>query len=325
VRAPPPPPVSDFFETQPLTVRGPDTGDESAAARDEIANALREGKPITSSDPILIAETVVALQAEMEEALLQGSIAKAREIQEAIERGKAFQLELLKKQEQEATLNEMRERRSRTVRSLENFERALKSQEERVDRHIASYVETKKQRQVRELDDFVKHWQSEAVRRRYNRTSVELRNLRKQEKVLCALRRLGDAEQVNKIAAQRERVEVDAAYRAMTKDYVEMRGRLEDKQEEQRSVIADAAKRKKEVFECMSDRMRKPWAARMKKLDMEEESARDPQRLWNRKHRFEGDPIEQCLGVSPVKSALPQLSPPRPLGNRVSVRPGKAF
>jgi hypothetical protein len=248
----------------------------------------------------------------MDETLLEGSISKARELQDAIERGKVIQFDLLKRQEQEWSLDEVRQRRADTERALQNFERAIKNREEDLERRISEYVDATKERQARELEDFVKYWQSEAVRRRYNRTSGELRNLRKQERLLFALRRLNDAEQVNKIAAQREKMEIDSAYRTMLKDYAESRQRIEERHEAELSVVEEVARRKKQEFECLVARLMRPWTARLKKLDIEEENTQDRDRLWNRKHHYDGNPIDQCLGVESWQPpALPRLPTPQ--------------
>jgi hypothetical protein len=118
----------------------PDLEEPIESPTAEIAEALREWKPVASTDPTLVASAVVSFEEQMEEFLPQGSIAKARETQEAIDRGKALQLNLLKKLESEIAAGEVRQRRSQTVRSIQNVELAIKSQEDRLQRLILSYV-----------------------------------------------------------------------------------------------------------------------------------------------------------------------------------------
>jgi hypothetical protein len=218
-----------------------------------------------------------------------------------VEQAKALRLELMKKQNQQCSVLEVKVRRVQTQRGFQSVQRAIKNKEKMLDQRLAQYIDSTKSRQARELEEFTKRWQSEPLQRRYNRTSSEYRHLKRQEKKCAQLRRVSDAEAVHREVLRRQKAEVDDHYRAMVRDYNESKQRIEEKHGAELSRVSDVAKRKKEEFGFIANRALKPWAARMKKLEVEEENRKDPERLWNRQRRFEMA-LEDSLSV---RSARP--------------------
>jgi hypothetical protein len=88
----------------------------------------------------------------------------------------------------------------------------------------------------------------------------------------------------------------------MAKDYNESRQRIEEKHGAELSRVSEVARRKKEEFGHLAGRVMKPLNARIKKLDVDENSIKDPQKLWNRQGRFLGG-LEENLTVRPLRPA----------------------
>jgi hypothetical protein len=258
---------------------------------------------------MIVTKAVVALERERSDAIANGSYARCRELQAVIERAKALRFDLLKKENQQCSALEVKIRRVQTQHSLQNLERVLKTREQMLDQRLAEYIDSTKNRQAQEFEQFTKKWQAEPIRRRYNRASGEYRNLKRQEVRLIQARRVEDAALVSREAAQRQKREVDSAYRAMEREYNESRQRIAEKHGVELSIASEVARRKREEFGCMADRMRKPWAARVKKLERVEESVQDPQRLWNRQRRFEGGVASVELVVRSARPVIGRESP----------------
>jgi hypothetical protein len=223
----------------------------------------------------------------------------------------------VKKPEVQNYVGDVRQRRIQAELAFQNFEKALRERAEMLDRQIAASLGSKRVRQDQELTEFISAWKSEQMRRRYNRASKELKELRDQQNKMILFQRARDAEEVSRMVSEREKMEINAASNAMIRDYSESRTRIEQKHETQLEIAAQAAQRKREEFEYLAERMRQPWSARLRKLERAE---RESQRIHDLKGRLVSGHVAQAIAtrcpslvkVSPVK--IPGISlPPLPL------------
>jgi hypothetical protein len=232
------------------------------------------------------------------------SCLRAQALDGAIDRGRAAQLEALKRQRQTAMLAQAQKKRVAAEANYQSFRDGLRRREQQLDCRLGEYIEATRARHAREMEAFARHWQSEGVLRRYNRTSQELRDLRKQEQMFIKVKRFVDADEVARLAVEREKAETDDSYRQMLYDFQVSKRRMEERHSVELWMASEVARRKREEFECFADRVTVPWSARLKKLEADEEGSRDPQRFWNRKGRFDPHPIEQFVGMRPSIRSL---------------------
>jgi hypothetical protein len=180
---------------------------------------------------------------------------------------------IIKKPIPTARLSQIHNKRSLTERGLQTWERDLKVREQQLDRRLSEYLDSTRERQNKELKAFTRLWQSDAMQRQYNRTSVRLRTLRRQEQLFARAMRLADAEEVGKMASVREKQETEESYRQMLRDYQDSRHRIEERHGAEMLMALDVAKRKKDEFGHFARKAMLPWSARLRKLDIDEESS----------------------------------------------------
>lgn len=265
----------------------------------DLSASFLHGDDVKDGDPELIAHAIVALQERRDELMLNGSFTKSLEVEKAINQAKDAQLQSMKKQSHEQFLSEIQKKRMEAENHYNQVKNDMKAKEIILNQRSREYLANTKKRHDKEMTDHDEHWRSEAVQRRYNRTSQELRSLRLQQQLLMRAKRFGEAEEVAKIAKAKERAECRESYKAMVKDFMESRRKVEMKHKEEMNIAIETVNRKKQEFQYFLNNMMKPYTTRMKNLENEhEEYAKESERVWNRKHRNEGNLVEQYVGVS---------------------------
>jgi hypothetical protein len=291
------------FETQSAPIHSYIEYDRNQGAPSappfDVIKALLDGTDVTETDPRTLAHAVAVLEDERNQAMMGFSCLRAQELDDAIDHGRALQLEALKRQRQTTMLTQAQKKRAAAETHYQSFRDGLRRREQQLDCRLAEYIEATRARHARELEAFARHWQSDAVLRRYNRTSQALRDLWKQEQMFIKVKRFVDADEVGRLAVEREKTETEDSYRQMLSDFQVSKRRMEERHSVELWMAGEVARRKREEFDSFADRVTVPWSARLKKLEVEEENNKDPQRFWNRKGRFDPHPIEQFLGMRP--------------------------
>jgi hypothetical protein len=296
------------FETQSADVTGYVEYDHNDGAPSappiETIRALLDGGDVSNTDPRTLARAVAILEDERGQSMAGFSCLRAQELDDAICRGRSAQLEALKKQRQMTMLAQAQRKRVVAETNFQSFRERLRQRKQQLDCRLGECIEATRERHAREMEALVRYWQSDAVLRRYNRTSQELRDLRKQEQMFIQAKRFIDADEIGRLAVDREQSETEDSYRQMLHDFQVSKRRMEERHRVELWMVGEVARGKREEFDCFADRVTVPWSARFRKLEIEEESSRDPQKLWNRKGRFGPHPMEQFLGMRPGLRSL---------------------
>jgi hypothetical protein len=158
-------------------------------------------------------------------------------------------------------------------------------------------LETLKEKQEREDDEHDMLWKIEPKIRRFNRTSQKVRILRIQQRLLMALRRLEEADQVRRLADDVVRADTVERHFQMNAQYQVSRALLEKKHDEEVDTFAQAWKTRRGEFVFLKETLARRFAHRFNNLRAETESARDPEKVWARKHRFDGDQLVNRAGA----------------------------
>ena len=290
-----PPPVEKKRAPRRVTTANPEVVDG-------LSQSFLKGEDVEHSDPEVLAHTVVALEEKRDEMMADGAFIASMKVQRAIDQAKEAQLKSLKKQSQQSYLGEIHQKQASTRTSLNQLKMDMREKEILMNQKSQDYIEQMRKRHERELEEHENYWRSEVMLRRYNRTSQALRTLRLQQQLLMRDKRFAEAEEVAKIAKAKEKMECQESYRLMLKDYNESKRKIESKHKEEMSIALDKVQRRKQEFKCLLDNMIRPYTTRIRILENEEVEGQDTDRIWNRRHRNEGNPVEKYVGVRTTRN-----------------------
>jgi hypothetical protein len=144
-----------------------------------------------------------------------------------------------------------------------------------LDEENAQYLDRKKEQLAKLMEDHNQYWTSEAVRRRYNRTSKGLRNLRQQQILLERTNRVEDAEEVRNMADLLEKKECEECYRLMVSDFAQSRKKMESKIAEDLALAQRVVQRRTDEFRYFANQKAVPFANRRDSLAKKMESEKD--------------------------------------------------
>lgn len=269
-----------------------------------LTDKFLNGEPVNEINPMILAQTVVQLEAKRDELMISGSFAKSMKAQRAVDQAKTAQFESCKKQSQQEVLDEIAEKRNSLDSEYKRFKNEMKEREEDLDNGIKTYLNGIKTRHQEELQEFDDEWHSDTQLRRYNRSSAKLRALRHQQHLYMNVKRFDDAAQVCKIADQLQKEEAKESYRRMLNAYLTARELLVSKQTDEYKNAMMNAERKRDEFKYLKNNLERPFIKRIKNLEIEEEIAQDPDRIWNLKHRNDGDTISLLIGQRSTRNAI---------------------
>lgn len=284
-----------------------------------VAESLLNEEPVADDNPAVIAETVTVLEDRRDALVMSGNFMESLRLQRAVDRAKDVHLKSMKKDAQTKYLNEIIQKRAGVEQAYDKCMDRIRRDEEELERRGDEYAKTVKARQAKEIEDHDVLWQSEAVRRRYNRTSNELRRMRLQQERLMKARRYDEAEEIAKMAAVRERDECQESYRLMVRDYQLSRQQLEARHGADMDDVDSRIEMRRREFDYTTGKATKRYSVRMDCLKNEEESGQDSERIWNRRGRHRSNQVKTRRRVVVAKSAdvneFNKLRlPPLPLG-----------
>ena len=291
---------------------------------DGLSQAFIRGEDVRHEDPEVLAHTIVALEDKRDEMMIGGDFFESIHVQKAIDQAKEAQLKSMKKQSQQNYLGEIHQKQASTRMSLDKLKMDMREKEILMNQKSQDYIAQMKQKHERELEEHDNYWRSEVMLRRYNRTSQTLRTMRLQIQLLMRDKRFAEAEEVAKLAKARERMECQESYRLMLKDYNESKRKIESRHKEEMGIALDKVQRRRQEFKCFFDNMVRPYTTRIRILENEEVEGQDSERIWNRKHRNEGNLVEKYVGIRSTRNFIAKPSnaadfnalklPPLPIG-----------
>lgn len=188
---------------------------------------------------------------------------------------------------QEARQNELSERMEYAKKELHNLEETISIQEKNMNYELSRQVQELEEKHRQEIEALTDEWESPAVRRRYNRTSQHLRELRIQEIKLLNAHRYDEMNIVKREADALEAKEREETQRKLEQDYETRLQCLRTKQEEEMAKLIHIQDIQKDKYEVAKVHDLRIAHQRIKNLDLEVEVAKDPEKVWTRFHRME--------------------------------------
>ncbi|OHT15469.1 hypothetical protein TRFO_14093 [Tritrichomonas foetus] len=300
--------------------------------QDEVSGVSAQflaGEKVTCEDPDVIGAAITDLEEQRDENLNNGNFEDSVKYHRAIENAKQQQLDTIKRQCSAEMQEDVSSRRAETQESFDNFLKDMKEREQQLEDKFVEQQNALKSRQEKDLEDFDNEWNSEEKLRQYNRSSQRLRVLRTQQALLLRTKRFDEAVQVSKIADGVAEQETQQNHEHMIADYNMSRSIVEAKHAEELDTLLRAQENKRSEFKSMREIMSRPYQNRFSALQIEENIAKDPERVWLRRHRNDqNDLTSRQLKNSKVNvrlnvaefNTLPLPPLPRPGSTRKSVR-----
>jgi hypothetical protein len=155
-----------------------------------------------------------------------------------------------------------------------------------------------KDRHVRESADHDASWTVEPKQRQYNRSPQKLRILRRQQLLLVTSHRFDEAAQVRGIADRVARAETAEHHRKMQAEFEASRVLLDHKHAEELDTLVQTCELKRGEFKFIKERLTKRFNNRFIALKAEEDTAKDPEKVWARFHRNDGDQVVHLCGTT---------------------------
>jgi hypothetical protein len=291
--------------TEPATVRtlrparriarGPDPVPVSDVPT--LTKKFLAGHAVLCDNPNNLAAAVWELEEQRDQALVDGLTMESVKAQNAVNAARAQMMNSLKRKTQQELQEDiiMRERESR--QEYEQFVMDMKQREQAMEAKFKQQLETLKEKQEREDDEHDMLWKIEPKLRRFNRSSQKVRILRIQQRLLMALRRFEEADQVRRLADDVVRADTVERHFQMNAQYQVSRALLEKKHDEEVDTFAKAWKTKRGELVFLRETLARRFTHRFNNLRAETESAKDPEKVWVRKHRFDGDQLMNLAGA----------------------------
>lgn len=267
-----------------------------------LTKAFLQGKKVDETSPEVLASTVVDLEEHRNQLIMDGRFRESMKAQKALDVAKATQLQAVKKQMQEEQLQTVEEKRDVLNKDFQLFNEQMDQKQAELEEQIKEQINVLSERHQDELDEHDEEWQSEVKARQFNRTSQKLRILRTQQQLLMNAKRFDDAEQVSSIADNLAAAETKESHFQMLNSFLKSRDLLEKKHADEMDTLMKACEVRRSEFRYQREMMTKPFLNRTKNLQYEEEVSKDPERVWNLKHRNEGDTIQLYCKTRTVRS-----------------------
>jgi hypothetical protein len=186
---------------------------------------------------------------------------------------------------------------------------------------IQEQVENTRERHRRELAEHDQSWTGDRKQRQYNRASQQLRILRVQQQLLANLRRFDEAEQVSTIADRLEDLQTHESHFQMATSFGASRTLLLKRQANEMDTLVKACEVRRGNFVSMKEVRTRRFINRFSALQFEEDIASDPEKLWARGHRYDGDPLVNLCGKPRPASMVTLRAPNVVRFNRLKLPP----
>jgi hypothetical protein len=239
-------------------------------------------------------------------------------------------MESLKKKSQREVQETLHSREEASQHKYDAFQARMRQEEAELEADLNEQLQQLVERHRQELDEHDDRWMVEPKQRQYNRSSQQLRILRVQQQFLLSAHRFDEAAQVCGIADRRAGLEAYESHYLMTRSFAASRALLLQKHAREVDTMLRIADVKRGEFRYRKGILERRFAKRFSALQIEERAASDPEKLWIRRHRHDGDQLVNLRGtprtrLSPIaktanvatfnRLVLPPLSRPNSAQN----------
>ncbi|OHT15511.1 hypothetical protein TRFO_02831 [Tritrichomonas foetus] len=303
---PPPSPIPP-----PQHVEAIDSECEPVEDVDHVVDSLLKGIKLPETVEFeMMPPTVSSLQKIRDDHLFDHDVDLAQKADEiAITIQNLYKLKL-KQQTQQETEESVRQRLKTAQTDLKSLERRCRRTIHRMKAKHQKDVEKMENRHKKEIEDFVEKFQKPQVIRKYAAASSQLRFLRTQNVNLMMLRRYDELRMNDRELKTLEKKELNEQFRQMSMSYDAQLQVLQDKQKLEKKRLVLANQVKEDELQAAATKEIAFAQNRVKGLEKMLEDIKDPEKLWNLKHRYQRTPQQRSLTTVKI---------PRPNVNQLSM------
>lgn len=340
ITQPPPKEEQIFAKTQPIPSTRPRTSRSARHSRTRRSNCnpddvsalstkLLNGEKVQCDDPDLMGASITELEEQRDDLINSGKYMESVKYQNAIDNGKSQHLDLIKKQVSQETLEDINFRKNETQEKYNTMLKDMKDHEVILEDRYNKSLQNLKNRQEREITELEEEYSSEEKRRQYNRSSQRLRILRTQQALLIRTKRFDEALQVSKIADNLAQKETQQNHARMIADFNQAKAIIEAKHAEEYNTFIKKYEDRRKELNSRKEQESRPYENRMTTLRVEEEIAKEPEKIWAKKRNEQNELTARQLRKTSitVKPDVKEFNtlplPPLPESSRKSAKSNK--
>jgi hypothetical protein len=238
----------------------------------------------------MLIHVVAALRAERDSLLSRRLVPEAKAADQAMVRTREVSTHRLKCQARDSLQADLRQKLQAALQEQVELQEMVDRQEQNMLKLFESEIQAMIDRHEEELQKLDADWLGSARERKYNRTSCLLRVLRNQAALLLKERKYGESRFVDTRADKIEQFETDEGHRRMEADYLYQLGVLEQRHEKEADELCRKLNMKKGEWTTARNFELNILQKRVEMIEGEMEEMRDPEKVWARFHRTDGDP-----------------------------------
>jgi hypothetical protein len=261
-----------------------------------VSEQFLAGKPVSCDVPEVLASALCDLQNRLEIAMSENEYFESANTMRAVEAARTQMLETLKKQNQEVVQDDLAAKHGASQEEYEIFGEEQNEAERLQEEALQARSDSLAAKHISAYEDHERVWRSERKRRLYDRASQKVRILRVQQQYLLSAKRFEEAAQVCKIADRIAREETVENHYQRVSAYQQSRARLEDKHARDEDTLRHTAATRRAEMQFAREKGERRFKKRFYNLKVEEERAKDAEKLWNLAHRHDGDQVVAMIG-----------------------------
>lgn len=201
---------------------------------------------------------------------------------------------------------QIRERYRKAKQDLDDLKERFKQEDQAMREENYAKQQELVAKQQDELDRLREEWRTENKSRKYNRTSGQLKSMRRQAILLLNDHRYNEMKMVEKMADAQEAKERDEHYRSMNAEYIYAQQLLEQKHQREIEVLIHAQDGKLSEHEYKAKIDILHAERRVANLKGALQDACDPTKVWNLFHRNQMNAGGKKGGGTPRSREVPE-------------------
>ena len=288
------------------------TEDELQNLVDDVTSGRRDLKKV---DPQQLPDLITALKNDRDNKICHRKRDEAEVSDRYLHFARQRYNEWQREHAQQIREAEVTERYKRAKKDLADLKAQFELEEVKLREENEQKQQELLERQEAELEQLREQWRQPEKERAFNRTSGQLRALRKQAILLLNDHRYSEMRQVQKLADKQEAYETDQNYRLMEAHYMYAQQLLARKHEAELETLLHAQDVKLSEHECKAKIAMLHAQRRVNNRKNELDDAKDPQKVWNLFHR------NAVRGSGKGKTVRSRELPPPKNYNQLSLPP----
>ena len=249
----------------------------------KVAAQILFNTKVEENNPEILKLSIIDLQHKRDMFNQEGKFQQAEQTETAIERARKLLLDAMKSELQSEEMTVLDLRSGHISTDFNIYSHCTEAKEEELDEKLEFAIECLKKKHERELKDHQEKWDSEQKKRLFNKTSPELRELRKQQERLLKARRFEEANNIGKEADLMYQKEVKENSEKHLAAFLESRNLLLKRQEDELRNLQNKNEMKKTMFRHSIETEKDKFKNREKVINYRKIVTSDKEKLWNTK------------------------------------------